>query len=82
MTRRRIRVPDIAGPVVQLCWRQAPTMERCDRRQGHGGLHLWELQPRVPPPIEAPGADPIDVNRTAAALGETRLDLAPTPGER
>lgn len=38
-----IIVPDIVGPTERLCWRQAPTMERCDRRYGHSGLHTWSM---------------------------------------
>jgi hypothetical protein len=37
-----VPVLDIEGPTVPLCWQPAPTMERCDRRKGHGGLHVWE----------------------------------------
>lgn len=38
-----IRVPDVTPPTSVLCWKQAPTMERCDRRAKHGGKHTWEL---------------------------------------
>ena len=37
-----IHVPDIEGPTVQLCWKQAQNMVRCDRKKGHNGLHSWE----------------------------------------
>ena len=39
---KTIKVPDIPGPRVQLCWAQADTMVRCDRRKGHRGLHSWQ----------------------------------------
>lgn len=38
-----IKVPDLPGPVVQLCWHQAPDRTRCDRMKGHLGPHSWEL---------------------------------------
>lgn len=39
-----IRVPDVPPPNSEtLCWKQGPTMSRCDRRLGHGGMHVWEL---------------------------------------
>ncbi len=44
-----IKVPDIEGPVTQLCWKQAANMTRCDRRQGHLGPHSWECQSRAEP---------------------------------
>lgn len=44
-----IKVPDIEGPVMQLCWKQAANMTRCDRRQGHLGPHSWECQSRAEP---------------------------------
>lgn len=37
-----IKAPDVPGPTAQLCWKQAPTMGRCDRRKGHGGPCAWE----------------------------------------
>lgn len=49
-------VPHIDGPVARLCWQAAPTMERCDRRKGHGGPHTWEMQP-IRPPAWMPEAD-------------------------
>lgn len=39
---KQIKAPDIPGPTVQLCWKQAPTMGRCDRRKKHGGPCAWE----------------------------------------
>jgi hypothetical protein len=51
-----IKVPDIEGPVEQLCWKQAPDMRRCDRRKGHGGLHVWQMIPKQPTSaVLAPG---------------------------
>lgn len=44
---RIIDVPDVEPPIMKLCWKQAPTMERCDRRAGHGGLHVWELSAEI-----------------------------------
>lgn len=38
----KVKVPDVKGPA-GLCWKQGPTMERCDRPTGHKGPHLWEL---------------------------------------
>ena len=37
-----VHVPDIPGPRRPLCWKQGPTMSRCDRCLGHAGLHTWE----------------------------------------
>lgn len=37
-----INVPDIEGPIAQLCWKQAPDMVRCDRKKGHAGPHSWQ----------------------------------------
>lgn len=41
-----IQVPDIEGPMAQLCWKQnlepPHTMVRCDRKKGHAGPHSWE----------------------------------------
>ena len=39
---RVVKVPNTPAPKVELCWKQAPTMERCDRRKGHSGKHTWE----------------------------------------
>lgn len=41
---KKIKVPDIPGPRKQLCWKQAPTMVRCDRAKGHEGKHSWECK--------------------------------------
>ena len=52
---RIIDVPDIQGPIKRLCWKQAPSMERCDRVKGHQGPHTWvwaatvdQLQRQIP----------------------------------
>lgn len=50
-----VRVPDLEGPVVALCWAQAPNMERCDRRKGHLGPHSWESVGRSRSAIVASG---------------------------
>jgi len=52
-----IQVPDIPGPVVQLCWKQqAETFIRCDRRQHPADIpHTWEMQ-RIPAPGPPPHA--------------------------
>ncbi len=40
-----IRIPDAeVAPIVTLCWKESPALERCDRRAGHQGRHTWELQ--------------------------------------
>jgi hypothetical protein len=45
MTKRIVKVPDVPGPKVQLCWKQKLTppgaMTRCDRKAGHKGKHSW-----------------------------------------
>lgn len=37
-------------PLVELCWRHPPdsTIQRCDRRHGHGGVCSWAV------PLQAP----------------------------
>jgi len=53
MKNRVIRVPNIPGPKVQLCYARPPLtgtinpMEICDRPKGHGGLHTWLLVERI-----------------------------------
>lgn len=42
-----IDVPDIQGPKTRQCFKQAETMERCDRAFGHSGRHSWELVARI-----------------------------------
>lgn len=45
LVRVPIRVPDSAvAPIVALCWKESPDLERCDRRVHHPGRHTWELQ--------------------------------------
>lgn len=38
-----ITVPAVPAPTAELCWARSVGMEHCDRRKGHGGLHIWEL---------------------------------------
>lgn len=42
---RVVKVPQIPGPRVQLCYAQDFTTmsPHCDRAKGHGGMHTWEL---------------------------------------
>lgn len=48
---KKVKVPDVEGPKVNLCWEQKLTppliMARCDRRKGHNGPHTWELLERL-----------------------------------
>ena len=40
-----IKVPSVPSPTDKICFKPAPllvSMERCDRRKGHTGLHSWE----------------------------------------
>ena len=44
----KVKVPDIPGPVVRLCYKQDPvTLARCDRQGGHGGDCLWKLAAKL-----------------------------------
>lgn len=38
----KILVPDVDQPLARLCWAQAITMVRCDRKANHQGPHSWE----------------------------------------
>lgn len=43
-----IKVPDVPKPKgITLCWKQGPTMARCDRKLGHGGPHIWEFSATI-----------------------------------
>lgn len=42
-----IDVPDVVVPVAPLCYKQAENMTRCDRKQGHGGMHTWEYMAMI-----------------------------------
>lgn len=44
----KVRVPDVPGVVVRLCYAQdRKTFVRCDRAEGHKGRHSWQLYDRI-----------------------------------
>ena len=43
-TPKIIHVPDVPKPTATLCYEQAPTLVRCDRKLGHLGLHSWQSE--------------------------------------
>ena len=46
--RKVVRVPDVPGVVVRLCYKQdLKTFDRCDRAEGHKGRHSWQLYDRI-----------------------------------
>ena len=41
---RTVKVPDVEGPTMPLCYKSSELMTRCDRVKDHRGMHSWELE--------------------------------------